>query len=204
MSAELRRLAEEVRGFMPVAEGLALHQGAHDAPAGPILEVGSYCGKSAVYLASAARERGEVLISVDHHRGSEENQPGWDYHDPSLVDPLTGRLDTLPQLRATLARAGLEAHVVVVVARSSVLAGLWERPLAMLFIDGGHTEEAAGADYEGWASRVMPGGLIAIHDVFADPADGGQAPYHVYLRALADGFVEQSATGSLRVLRKAG
>ncbi|MHB2022664.1 MAG: class I SAM-dependent methyltransferase [Mycobacteriales bacterium] len=204
MSAELRRLAEEVRGFMPVEEGLALHQAAHDAPAGTLLEVGSYCGKSSIYLGSAARERGSVLISVDHHRGSEENQPGWAYHDQSLVDQVSGRIDTLPHLRATLARAGLEEHVIAVVARSSALAQLWERPLALVFIDGGHTEEAASADYDGWAGRVMPGGLLAIHDVFPDPTDGGQAPFHVYQRSLADGFVEASATGSLRVLRRPG
>jgi len=206
MPARLRRLAEAATGFMPPAEGLALYRtAAAYAPVGPVLEVGTYCGKSTVYLAAAARQAGQAVITVDHHHGSEENQPGWEYHDPSLVDPRTGRLDTLPHLRATLGGAGLEEDVVVVVGRSARVARLWATPLGLLFIDGGHTEAAAQADYEGWARWVAPGGALAIHDVFPDPADGGQAPYGIYLRALASGaFTEVAVEGSLRVLERTG
>ena len=143
---------------------------------GPVLEIGSYCGKSTIYLAAAASAAGQLVVTVDHHRGSEEHQPGWDYHDPRLVDAGTGRLDTLPRLRATLAAAGVEDHVVVVVGRSADVARLWRTPLGMVFIDGGHTEQAAVTDYQGWAPWVAPGGVLAIHDVFPDPADGGRAP----------------------------
>lgn len=203
LSAERRRLAEAAIGFMPPVEGLALYAAAHRAPAGLLLEVGSYCGKSAVYLGSAAAERGGLLVTVDHHRGSEENQPGWEHHDPSLVDPRVGRMDTLPFLRATLHDAGLEEHVVTVVARSSTLSRLWGTPLAFLFIDGGHSEAEANTDYEQWSGWVMPGGRLAIHDVFPDPADGGQAPFGIYCRALDSGrFVDEEQTGSLRVLRR--
>src|SRR3984885_14115093 len=123
------------------------------------------------FLAAGARTAGQPVITVDHHRGSEEHQPGWEYHDPDLVDPRTGRLDTLPALRATLAAAGLEDHVVVVVGRSADVARLWRTPLGLVFIDGGHTERAAMTDYQGWAPWVAPGGALAIHDVFPDPAD---------------------------------
>jgi MMP 1-O-methyltransferase len=204
MPARLRRLAEAATGFMPPAEGLALYRtAAAYAPVGPVLEIGTYCGKSTVYLAAAARQAGQAVITVDHHHGSEENQPGWEYHDPSLVDSRTGRLDTLPHLRATLGRAGLEEDVIVVVGWSARVARLWATPLGLLFIDGGHTEAAAQADYEGWARWVAPGGALAIHDVFPDPADGGQAPYGIYLRALASGaFTEVAVEGSLRVLER--
>jgi len=196
-------IARAARGFMPDVEGLALHDAALRAKSpGPWLEVGSYCGKSAVYLGAAARDLGRVLFSVDHHRGSEENQPGWEYHEPDLVDPGTGLIDTLPCFRATIAAAGLEDVVVGVVGRSDVVAAQWAAPLALLFIDGGHSEAAAHADYQGWAGHLTGGGVMAIHDVFPDPGDGGRAPYDVYIRALADGFVEESATGSLRVLRR--
>jgi MMP 1-O-methyltransferase len=205
MPDRLRRAAEAATGFMPPAEGLALYRAAAAyAPAGPVLEIGSYCGKSTIYLAAAARQAGQVVITLDHHHGSEENQPGWEYHDPGLVDPRTGRLDTLPFLRATLAAAGLEDDVVVIVGRSTQVARLWGSPLGLLFIDGGHTEAAAQADYDGWARWVAPGGALAIHDVFPDPADGGQAPYGIYLRALASGvFTDVAVAGSLRVLRRA-
>jgi MMP 1-O-methyltransferase len=202
----LRRAAEAAAGFMPPAEGLALFRAAAAyAPVGPVLEVGTYCGKSTIYLAAAARPSGQAVITVDHHHGSEENQPGWEYHDPALVDPRTGRLDTLPHLRASLGDAGVEDDVIVIVGRSAQVARVWRTPLGFLFIDGGHTEAAANADYQGWAPWVAPGGALAIHDVFPDPADGGQAPYGIYLRALASGaFTEADVQGSLRVLERTG
>ncbi|WP_246451051.1 class I SAM-dependent methyltransferase [Allostreptomyces psammosilenae] len=197
---------------MPEDEGLALYRAAVEAAGDgpgrglPLLEIGTYCGRSTLLLAAAAREAGTVVVTVDHHRGSEEQQPGWEYHDPTLVDPELGVMDTLPRFRRTLHRAGLEEHVVAVVGRSPRVAALWGGPLAMVFVDGGHTDEHALADYRGWAPKVVPGGLLVVHDVFPDPADGGQAPYrHLYRRALDGGeFVEVSATGSLRVLRRVG
>jgi predicted O-methyltransferase YrrM len=206
MSADLIRAAEAAAGFMPAAEGLALFDAAaRYSRVGPVLEIGSYCGKSTIYLAAAASAAGQVVVTVDHHRGSEEHQPGWEYHDPELVDPVTGRLDTLPSLRATLAAAGLEDHVVVVVGRSAGVAGLWGIPLGLVFIDGGHTDHAATTDYAGWAPWVARGGALAIHDVFPDPADGGQAPYRIYQRALQSGaFTEVRAEGSLRLLERTG
>jgi predicted O-methyltransferase YrrM len=206
MPEDLRRAAEAARGFMPPPEGLALYRAAAAyTPAGPVLEIGTYCGKSTIYLACAARLAGQVVITVDHHHGSEENQPGWEYHDASLVDPRTGRLDTLPHFRATLAGLGLDEDVIAVVGRSAAVARLWQAPLGMLFIDGGHTEAAAQTDYEGWAPHVARGGALAIHDVFPDPADGGQAPYHIYRRALASGaFTEMAVEGSLRLLQRTG
>ncbi|WP_252437399.1 class I SAM-dependent methyltransferase [Pseudonocardia humida] len=204
--ARLAAVAEGVRGFMPVEEGLALHAAAVDALAaaggGLAVEIGTYCGKSTVYLGHAAAATGGHVITVDHHRGSEEHQVGWEYHDPELVDG-TGRLDTLPVLRRTLADAELEDVVTPVVGRSATVARWWRHPIDFLFVDGGHTDEAAQADYRGWAPLVRAGGTLVIHDVFPDPADGGQAPYRIYRAALDEGgFTETSVTGSLRVLRR--
>jgi predicted O-methyltransferase YrrM len=206
ISARLAQAAEAAKGFMPAPEGLALYDtAAAYARRGPVAEIGTYCGKSTIYLAAAVRDAGQFVITVDHHHGSEENQPGWEYHDPGLVDPATGRLDTLPHFRSTLAATGLEEHVIAIVGRSADVAGLWRTPLGMLFIDGGHTDAAATADYEGWAPWVASGGALAIHDVFPDPADGGQAPYRIYLRALRSGaFTEVRVEGSLRVLERTG
>lgn len=196
---------EAAKGFMPVGEGLALYAAATDA-AGlglPLLEVGTYCGRSTILLADAAREAGVPALTVDHHRGSEEQQPGWEYHDPTVVDPEVGLMDTLPTFRRTLHRAGLEEHVIALVGRSPQVAAAWGGPLGFVFIDGGHTDEHATGDYEGWVPHLAVGGTLVIHDVFPDPADGGQAPYRIYLRALASGaFEEVSVTDSLRVLRR--
>jgi predicted O-methyltransferase YrrM len=202
MDPELLEHARAAIGFMPDDEGLALHEaGLSGGAVGPLLEVGTYCGKSAVYLGAAARETSTVLFTVDHHRGSEENQAGWEHHDERLVDPRTGRMDTLPWFRRTIEAADLEDVVVAVIGRSTTVARHWTTPLGLLFIDGGHAFDVALADYESWSPHVAPGGVLVFHDVFEDPADGGQAPYEVWKRAVADGFVPESATGSLRVLR---
>ncbi len=207
MEARLLERAETAQGFMPPDEGLALHEAGLAAttavPGAPLVEIGSWCGKSGIYLGAAARAGGTVLLAVDHHRGSEENQTGWEHHDPDVVDANTGLIDTLPLLRSALHEAGVERHVVVVVGRSPVVARYWNTPLAFCFIDGGHGVEPARHDFEGWAGHVAPGGTLAIHDVFPDPTDGGRPPYEeIYLPALAAGFEERSATGSLRVLTR--
>ncbi len=204
MEDRLRRGAEAARGFMPPDEGLALYEAAASVEVdGPLLEVGSYCGKSAVYLGAAAQRTGRVLFCVDHHRGSEENQPGWEHHDPEVVDAQSGVIDTLPFFRRTIGDAGLEDTVVAVVGDSPTVASLWATPLGLVFIDGGHGAGPAHRDYEGWSPHVAPGGLLAIHDVFEDPADGGRPPYEIWCRALAGGcFKEQAVAGSLRVLQR--
>lgn len=206
LSPRLRRLIADMRGFMPEDEGLVLYETALAYGAlGPIVEIGTYCGKSTVYLGQAARQVGGRVITVDHHRGSEEHQEGWDYHDPTLVDAPTGRLDTLGAFRDAIAAADLEGCVIAIVGSSADVADLWGAPLGMVFIDGGHTEEAAQADYQSWSPHVMEGGALVIHDVFPDPADGGRPPYNIFRRALDSGaFREIRAAGSLRVLERVG
>ena len=208
MTPEQLQLIHATKGFMPDDEGAALHEAARTASVaglGPLLEVGTYCGKSALYLGFAAREAGGVVFTVDHHRGSEENQAGWEHHDESLVDQRTGRMDTLPLARRAIEQAGLEDRVVVIVGQSTVVAASWSTPLALLFIDGGHGADVAWADYRAWTPKVAPGGLLAIHDVFPDPADGGRPPYEIYCAALESGQFEEDnglGCGSLKVLRR--
>lgn len=203
MPEDLLAHALAAKGFMPEDEGELLYRVAlRQLPDGPALEVGTYCGKSAVYLGAAARETGGTVFTVDHHRGSEENQVGWEYHDATLADE-TGRLDTLPAFRATIAGAGLEEQVVAVVGRSTTVSALWRTPLSLLFVDGGHTDEHVTNDYQGWGRWVARGATLLVHDVFPDPADGGQAPYRIFRRAVDGGdFAETAALGSMRVLTR--
>jgi predicted O-methyltransferase YrrM len=194
-----------VKGFMPSDEGALLYRWAREQlPHGPALEVGTYAGKSAIYLGSAAAEVGGTVFTVDHHRGSEENQAGWEHHDPTTVDPEFGLMDTLGMFRKNIARAGLEDYVVAIVGASETVARWWRTPLSLLFVDGGHGVEPARTDYRCWTPWVAPDGILVIHDVFPDPADGGRPPYEdIYLPALASGlFDEVEALGSMRVLRR--
>jgi predicted O-methyltransferase YrrM len=196
--------ARAAKGFMPEDEGAFLHATATEHLGdGPALEIGTYCGKSAIWLGAAARTASSTVFTLDHHRGSEENQAGWAHHDTTLVDDETGLMDTLPVFRRTIARAGLEDVVVAVVGRSTTVAAYWRTPLALLFIDGGHAEEHAQNDYTGFARWVQPGGVLVIHDVFERPEDGGQAPFHVWQRAVASGaFTPGETVGSMRVLAR--
>tara|TARA_B100001142_G_scaffold328988_1_gene390679 strand:- start:1129 stop:1767 length:639 start_codon:yes stop_codon:yes gene_type:complete len=200
----LIELTKSVKGFMPIDEGLTLNRHGNSLDIeGPLLEIGSYCGKSAIYLGFAAKETRRLLFSVDHHRGSEENQPGWEWHDPEIVDSETGLIDTLPEFRRNIKRAGLEDNIVAVVGDSPAIAKDWSTPLALLFIDGGHGSEPAHADYESWVPKLLIGGKLLIHDVFENPEEGGRPPYEIFQRALASkSFEEIDAVGSLRVLKR--
>jgi predicted O-methyltransferase YrrM len=208
MSARLRESAHRValacKGFLDDAEGLRLYELAREhAPLGPVLEIGSYCGKSSVYLGAGVQEAGGTLICLDHHRGSEEHQRGEEYHDPTLYDAEAQRMDSLHELRRTLRRAELEDCAVLLVTSSQRGARIWSTPLGMLFIDGGHSHAQAHADYDGWANKLLPGGVLAIHDLFPNPTEGGQAPIEIYRKGLASGLFEAlPTTKTLGVLRR--
>ena len=204
MDEQALSIARGCKGFLDEQEGMRLYALAHEyAGVGPVLEIGSYCGKSAIYLGAGARAAGGARVCVDHHRGSEEHQPGEEYHDPSLFDSEAGQMDSLHELRKNLRLAGLEHTATIVVASSVQAARVWGTPLGMLFIDGGHSFEAAEADLEAWSPKVAPGGILAIHDLFPDPAEGGQAPITIYRKALASGlFEELPPTRTLGVLRR--
>lgn len=195
---------DTVKGFLDPEEGRALYSHALEAGVlGPVLEVGSYCGKSTVYLGEACRVSGVSLYAVDHHRGSEEHQPGEQYHDQELFDGKAGLMDTFREFRQTMRNAALEDVVVPIVASSLVASRNWHTPLGMVFIDGGHSLEAARTDYRSWASHVVPGGILTIHDIFPDPAEGGQAPYEILKLAVASGlFVEIERVKTLGILRR--
>jgi len=197
---------QSINGFLASDEGEALHAHALDAAKaapGAFVEIGSWCGRSSVYLGRAARAAGRLLFAVDHHRGSEEHQPGEEYHDPNLYDRELERVDTLPEFRRTIARAGLEDCVAALVGPSASIGVGWGGPVAFLFIDGGHAMETALGDYRAWAGHVARGGLMAIHDVFPNPEDGGRPPYEVWKLAVASGLFEPVArVNTLEILRR--
>jgi predicted O-methyltransferase YrrM len=195
---------DTIKGFLDPDEGERLYDLALQASAiGPCLEVGSYCGKSTLYLGTGVRDAGGQLFAVDHHRGSEEHQRGEEYHDPELYDAEITKMDSLPALRRMLSMAELEEWVVPLVAASAQAGRYWQTELGLVFIDGGHSRSAAQTDYHTWAQHIAVGGFMAIHDIFPNPEDGGQAPYEIYQLALASGLFEAlPMTRTLGVLRR--
>ena len=196
------QLLNTIKGFMADDEVLRLFDLAKAASArGPVLEIGSYCGRSAAVIGQACKENKSILFSIDHHTGSEEQQPGEEYFDPDLFDEKTRGVNTLPLFRDTLRRAGLEETVVPIVSMSAVAGRMWQTSLSMVFIDGGHSFDAAHTDFLTWSPHLMTGGLLVIHDIFYNPEEGGQAPKQVYETALATGqYRELPMTGTLGVL----
>lgn len=201
-AVEICPFLPEVKGFLAPEEGRLLQEAAFEASdLGPCLEIGGYCGLSSIYLGLGARERGGVLFSVDHHHGSEEHQPGEEFFDSDLFDPQQDLMDSFPEFRKNLRRAGLEDTVLPLVCSSELAARSWSTPLALVFIDGGHSEKAAFEDYELWSRHILPGGFLAIHDIFFDPSQGGQAPRQIYEKALESGvFQEHRLVNTLGVL----
>lgn len=186
------KLLENVKGFLDHEEGAALYEIAKEAGAiGPCLEIGSYCGKSTIYLGSACKEQNSILFSIDHHTGSEEQQPGEEYFDPDLYDSRRDRVDTFSEFRKTIETAGLADTVIPMVCRSESAARMWATPLSLVFIDGGHSFASAFTDYNSWAGHILPDGYLLIHDIFKDPKEGGQAPHQVYQIAAASGFFHE-------------
>ena len=193
-----------VKGFLDHNEGICLYNHAlSSSKKGPILEIGSYCGKSTIYLATAAKEYNCSVYSVDHHTGSEENQVGWEYHDIELFDEETGKINSFPEFMRNLRKANLLDTVIPIVSDSSLVSRDWKIPLSMVFIDGGHTMEAAFNDFNNWKDKIIKGGILAIHDVFPNPDDGGRPPFEIYRKALSENnFKEVEAVKSLRILKK--
>ena len=199
-----KELVDSIKGFLDETEGDKLYEiGLAASQKGPCLEIGSYCGKSAVYLGTACKENNTVLYSIDHHRGSEEQQKGEAYFDADLYDADLGCIDTFGLFRKTIEAFDLLDALVPMVCHSTVAARKWATPLSLVFIDGGHSFETAFNDYNCWSRHIMPGGYLLIHDIFKRPDQGGQAPYQVYKYALASGLYKPfSQTKSLGILRK--
>ncbi|MGA3279938.1 MAG: class I SAM-dependent methyltransferase [Smithella sp.] len=182
----------KVKGFLDEREADCLYKLALKAGKnGPCLEIGSYCGKSSVYIGTACKKNATVLFSIDHHTGSEEQQPGEAYFDPDLFDKETGKVDTLKHFRKTIADFDLEDVVIPVIGRSALIGSVWKTPLSLIFIDGSHAYESVLNDYNIWANNLIPGGYLLFHDIFPDPAKGGQAPYLVYQKAVESGLYEE-------------
>ncbi len=195
---------EAVKGFLDVREGRHLYNLAAEAGRlGPCLEIGSYCGKSSLAIGAGCKKNRGILFSIDHHIGSEEQQPGEEYFDPDLFDSRAGLVNTFGTFRDTIRTAGLEDTIVPVVCRSEVVARCWSIPLGLVFIDGGHSFQDVFTDYNSWIRHVMPGGYLVFHDIYKNPEDGGQGPYTVYQYALASGlFSERPMVGTLGILQR--
>ena len=194
----------DLKGFMPQHEGKALAKWAEQfSTMGPALEIGTFGGKSSLYIAAGSSINDQLVFTIDHHQGSEEHQAGEEYFDPDLKSKDGDGIDTLPFFLDTIEKSKLQSFVIPIVSTSEEAYEDLDINFDMIFIDGGHSEEAAQKDYDLWTHRINIGGILAIHDVFPNPKDGGRPPYNIYIKALESGnFEELEVVKSLRLLRK--
>jgi predicted O-methyltransferase YrrM len=163
----LRDTVGAIPGFLHPQEGYALYRWARDGPgSGAVVEIGSLLGCSSAWLAAGCRDarRGRVA-AVDHFRGSEAHRPGGSHPIPELAVSDS----TLPAFRANLVRVGLGDWVEPRVGESAAVARAWVGPVRLLFIDGDHEYEAVRTDWQAWVGHLVPGGVVAFHDVGVFP-----------------------------------
>ena len=193
---------DKLKGFMPKNEGLALTKwSAKFSSIGPILEIGSYCGKSAMYLSKGAILNDQFVYTIDHHFGSEEHQIDEEYFDSEIYDHKNKRVDTLPLLISNINKIQVK-NVVPIISNSIDIASKWNTKLGMVFIDGGHSFQAANDDYESWNTKIIQNGALVIHDIFENPDEGGQAPFEIFQKALKNNFKIYDRVDTLACLIK--
>ncbi|MFL2723065.1 MAG: class I SAM-dependent methyltransferase [Gammaproteobacteria bacterium] len=193
---------KDIKGFMPEHEGKALYKWARKfSEYGPLLEIGTYCGKSSMFLSEGAQANNQYVYTIDHHMGSEEHQVNEEYFDIEIFDELSKRINSFPLFLENINNFGIK-NIVPIVNESSLVAESWNSPLAMVFIDGGHSLETAMNDFISWHEKIISGGALVIHDIFENPEDGGQAPYEVYMHALKNGFNDFDRVDTIVCLKK--
>ena len=193
---------KDIKGFMPMHEGKALYKWARKfSEYGPLLEIGTYCGKSSMFLSEGAQANNQYVYTIDHHMGSEEHQVNEEYFDIEIFDELSKRINSFPLFLENINNFGIK-NIVPIVNESSLVAESWNSPLAMVFIDGGHSLETAMNDFISWHEKIISGGALVIHDIFENPEDGGQAPYEVYIHALKNGFSDFDRVDTIVCLKK--
>ena len=193
---------DNLKGFMPKHEGIALTKWSEKfSSIGPIMEIGSYCGKSAIYLSKGAILNDQLVYTIDHHFGSEEHQIKEEYFDSEIFDYKNQRVNTLPLLIKNINKIQVK-NIVPIVSNSVDIASKWNAKLGMVFIDGGHSFKAANNDYVSWSTKIKKNGALVIHDIFENPDEGGQAPFEIFQKALKNNFEVYERVDTLACLIK--
>ena len=194
---------DSIKGFLDLNEGIALYEEVKRVSKNNFcVEIGSYCGKSTCFIGQACKENKSKLITIDHHKGSEEQQLGELYFDAEVYDEKLGRVNTLPLLEKNLAKFDLEDVVKPLVMDSISASKIVENNADLIFIDASHTFESAESDYELWKNKIKKGGTLAIHDVYDSEDEGGQAPNKIFKESLNEGFNFIKRVKSLVLLQK--
>ena len=192
---------DSIKGFLAHEEGLFLYELTKKyCLKNFAVEIGSYCGKSACYIGQACKENKTYLMTIDHHRGSEEQQYGEEYFDPEEYNYDKKIVDTLPTLLKNIQKFRFEEVILPVINSSELASKDIENNIDLVFIDGSHTFESTRKDYVSWKNKIRIGGILAIHDVYDSEVEGGQAPKEIYEKALSENFKLLKRVNSLVAL----
>jgi predicted O-methyltransferase YrrM len=162
----VRRIAAAVDGWLSDAQGRALYEAAARVTGrGMIVEIGSWKGRSTVWLGHGARRAGARVHAVDPHVNSRE-------------DPHANTLDAFT---SNILRAGVAGNVETLVMTSAEAAAKLKGGVELLFVDGDHTVEGARADAAIWLPRVIEGGTVMFHDVATSGYSGPRRVFQAHI-----------------------
>lgn len=131
---------------------------------GHVVEIGSFKGKSAAWMAKALKlgNIDDRVVAIDPHINTGD-----------LFDvPAYEEKNSYDEFLENLSRLDLSPFVEPVRATSEEASKDWDRKIRLLFIDGAHRYEDVMLDLKLWEPSVSTGGIICLHDTNA----GGQFP----------------------------
>jgi predicted O-methyltransferase YrrM len=179
-------VASGIEGWLSDAQGRALLAAAAATTGrGAIVEIGSWKGRSTVWLAEGARLAGQRVHAIDRHTQSRE--------DPSA--------NTLADFLENINRAGVADVVEPLVMASAEAAAVVRGPVELLFIDGDHSFDGVRRDAEIWLPRVVEGGVVMFHDVASASYEG---PRRIFRRMVCwnERFAGVRRVGSMAIARR--
>jgi len=152
---ETKRIVKSIQGWVGDKEGAYLFQRAKNCSKGIIVEIGSWKGKSTVWLARGSKAGNKTRIYA--------------------IDPFDGRdskFITIPQpdysvfeiFKDNIRKAGLNDLITPIVSRSQDASDKIKERIEFLFIDGAHGYEFVKKDFELYFPKVLRGGIIVFHD----------------------------------------
>jgi len=154
----VKEITGKMDGWLAEGEGQLLYNLAKKCDRGAIVEVGSWKGKSTIWLASGSKKGKKAIVyAIDPHIGSPEHHK------------MFGKVWTFEEFKKNIKKAGVDDIIVPMVKKSEEAAKNFDKPVGLAFIDGAHEYDMVALDYSLWFPKMVDGGVMAFHDTILSP-----------------------------------
>lgn len=155
----IKEMVKDVEGWLTKREGEFLYRMAREVSGkGAIVEIGSFKGKSTIYLAWGAKDGSRAKVyAIDPHAGTESYKEWLGVGETWAFDEFLKNIEV----------AGVDDIVVPIVKTSQEAAESWDEPVELIFIDGDHEYKSVETDFKMWFPHLTLGGVMAFHDTVA-------------------------------------